>query len=214
MNRNIRNTVLLCLLFIAVIVGAFVANTLREPLLSEEALREQGTILLPKPRELTLHGLVDQDGDTFDVEDLEGRWTFVFFGFTSCPDVCPVTMSVLAQVERALADSGARQLHDAFAAVLVTVDPERDDAAVLGQYVHSFSPNFRGVRGSPEDLADFARQVNAAFMKVPGQGSDYMIDHTANIVVINPRGHYHAFIRLPHEAEKIELAYKSLAGMF
>lgn len=214
MSRGIRNTVLLSLAFIALVLGAFISNTLREPLLDVDALREQGTVVLPEPRALAPAGLLDHTGAPFDGADLAGRWTFMFFGFTSCPDVCPVALAALAQVEKKLADAGDQALHDQFAGVFVSVDPDRDDASKIAQYVSAFSPRFVGVSGDPAALAEFARQVNAAFMKVPGQGADYLIDHTANIVVINPRGHYHAFIRLPHEPEKILLAYKSMAAAF
>jgi len=213
-NRGVRNTVLLCLAFAAVVIGAFVSNVLREPLLDEEALRAQGTFVLPEPRAIAPAGLVDQSGEAFDSDDLMGHWTFVFFGFTSCPDVCPVALSALAQVEKKLTESGDQALRDQFRVVFVSVDPERDDRAKIAQYVSAFAPDFVGVTGDQASLAAFATQVNAAFMKVPGQGSDYVIDHTANIVVINPRGHYHAFIRLPHEPDKILLAYRSMAAAF
>jgi protein SCO1/2 len=209
----VRNTVLLCLAFIAVVTGAFVANVLREPVLDEATLREQGTFVLPAARPLNLHGLTDQHGEPFDSEDLAGRWTFLFFGFASCPDVCPIALSALAQLERKLAEAGEARLLEKFSPVFVTVDPERDDQDRVAAYVGAFSPRMIGVRGSLEDLAAFATQVNAGFMKVPGQGEDYMIDHTANIVVIDPDGRYRAFIRMPHEPEKLLLAYRSLAAL-
>jgi protein SCO1/2 len=213
LNTNIRNTVLLCLVFVVIVTVAFVHNVLREPVLTEQQLRDQGTFILPTPRELDLEGLVDQNGEPFTNARLQGRWTFLFFGFTSCPDICPVALSVLSQVERELEVQGDRTLHDAFAGVLVTVDPERDDATTLGRYVASFSPRFIGVRGEPAAIAEFARQVNAAFMKVP-DGDGYTVDHTGNIVVINPKGHYHAFIKLPHDRDKVLLAYKSIVSEF
>jgi protein SCO1/2 len=213
-SPGVRNTVLLCIAFAALVIGAFVSNVMRDPLLDEEALREQGTFVLPEPRALSLAGLVDQTGAPFDESDLVGHWSFVFFGFTSCPDVCPVALAALAQVEKKLADAGNAELHDQFRGVFVSVDPDRDDVAKISAYASAFSPRFLGVTGDQASLAAFATQVNAAFMKVPGQGADYLIDHTANIVVINPRGHYHAFIRLPHEPDKILLAYRSIAAAF
>jgi protein SCO1/2 len=204
---------LLSIAFMALVTGAFVANVLREPVLDEAELREQGTFVLPEPRPVAPEGLTDQRGDSFDADDLVGHWSFVFFGFTSCPDVCPIALSALAQVERRLAEEHEDRLLGEFATVFVSVDPERDDQTKIADYVAAFSPRFTGVRGSLEDLAEFARQVNAAFMKVPGQGDDYMIDHTANIVVIDPEGRYRAFIRLPHEPDKLLLAYRSLAAM-
>lgn len=213
MSKGIRNTVLLCALFMTVVLVGFVSNVLREHVLTPEELREQGTFVLPTPREIVLEGLTDSHGNAFTAARLEGKWTFLFFGFTTCPDVCPLAMSVLGQVERELAAQGETELHDAFSGVLVTVDPDRDDAKTLATYVGSFSPRFTGVRGELGALAEFARQVNAAFMKVP-DGDGYTIDHTGNIVVINPRGHYHAFIKVPHERDKVLLAYKSIVSAY
>jgi protein SCO1 len=85
---------------------------------------------------------------------------------------------------------------------------------VLRDYVGAFSPRFGGVTGSHEELAEFAKQVNAAFMKVPAPGGGYVIDHTGNIVVVNPQGHYHAFIKPPHDADDILLAYRSIVRNF
>lgn len=214
MTPAVRNSVLLSLTFAALVLGAYVANVLREPLLDADALREQGVFVLPEPRAIAPAGLTDHTGAPFDAGDLAGRWTFAFFGFTSCPDVCPVALAALAQVERSLAESGDSALHDAFAGVLVSVDPERDTPEAIAKYVGAFSPRFVGVTGDPAALAEFGRQVNAAFMKVPGQGADYLIDHTANIVVIDPSGRYHAFIRLPHEPAKILMAYRSIAAAY
>ncbi len=213
MNKNVRNTVVLCFVFIAIVLVAFVSNVVREPVLSIEALRDQGTFVLPTPRELDLVGLVDQRGEPFNEQRLEGRWTFLFFGFTSCPDICPIAMSALSQVERQLEADGDTELYNEFAGVLVTVDPDRDDPETLARYVESFSPRFTGVRGEPAALAEFARQLNAAFMKVP-DGDGYTMDHTGNIVVINPKGHYHAFIKTPHDRGKVLIAYKSIVSAF
>lgn len=196
-----------------VVLVGFVSNVMRENVLTPEELREQGTFVLPTPRELVLDGLTDTDGQPFTSARLEGKWTFLFFGFTSCPDVCPLAMSVLGQVERELEALGESELHALFSGVLVSVDPDRDDAQTLATYVASFSPRFTGVRGELAALAEFARQVNAAFMKVP-DGDGYTIDHTGNIVVINPRGHYHAFIKVPHERDKVLLAYKSIVSAY
>ena len=214
MSRNVRITVALCVTFMVIVTGAFVLNVVRDPVLSVDQLREQGTFILPEARALALRGLTATSGQPFDESSMKGRWTFVFFGYTSCPDACPTTLAVLAQVERKLAEPRNAHLADAFSVVLVSVDPERDDLSKLAQYVAVFSPRFVGVRGELDAVADFARQVNAAFMKVPGQGESYLVDHTANIVVIGPDARYRAFIRAPHDVDKIVLAYRSLAKAY
>jgi protein SCO1 len=210
-SPGVRNTVLACAAFIAIVLGALLHSVLREPLLDAQALQEHGTFLLPAPRELKPFRLTDHNNVQFDNASLTGHWSLVFFGFTACPDICPVTLSVLAQVEKKLADSGQKDLLEQLKVYFVSVDPERDDAAALGRFISAFSPRFTGVTGSRDALAEFAAQLNAAFMKVPDASGGYVIDHTGNIVVIDPQGRYVGFIKLPHDADNIVMAYRSIA---
>jgi protein SCO1/2 len=210
-NSGIRTTVLLCVAFVAIVLGAMFYSAMREPLLDAATLREQGTYILPEPRKIAPFSLVDQRGDAFDNSSLLGHWSLLFFGYTSCPDICPVTLSVLAQVEKRLTEAGDLGQLKIY---LVSVDPERDSADVLGKYVSAFSPRFTGVTGSRAELAEFGKQLNVAFMKMPGTNGNYVVDHTGNIVVVNPKGQYHAFIKLPHDPEHILLAYRSIAAAF
>ncbi len=211
MTAGVRNTVVMCVAFIAIVLGALLHSVLREPLLDAEALQEHGTFLLPAARELKPFRLTDQNNRTFDNASLTGHWSLLFFGFAACPDICPVTLSVLAQAEKQLAESGQQDLLQQLKVYFVSVDPERDDAAALGRFVSAFSPSFTGVTGSREALAEFAGQLNAAFMKVPDASGGYVIDHTGNIVVIDPHGRYVGFMKLPHDAANIVMAYRSIA---
>lgn len=210
----VARTVALCLAFVAIVLGMLYHSVTRVPVLDEDQLRELGVFILPRPREIAPFELETQAGEPFTVADLEGRWSFIFFGFANCPDICPTSMSAMGIAERELEDAG--MVEDApFQGILVTVDPERDDAATLGKYVAAFSPRFLGVRGDREATAKLATQVNVAFAQVPdATGEGYQVDHTANIVIINPRGHYHGFIRMPHKAETLVSAYRSLAATF
>lgn len=206
----LRLTVALSLAFVAVVLGMFYYSVTRTTTLSDEQLRNRGVFVLPTPREIAPFELTTHTGQPFTVAQLQGRWSFVFFGFTNCPDICPTSMSVLAQAERQLheeAVDGAER----FQGILVTVDPERDDADTLAGYVQAFSTDFVGVRGDRAATAEFATQLNVAFMMVPGE-PDYQVDHTANIVIINPHGHYHGFARMPHQADTIVEAFRALAS--
>jgi protein SCO1/2 len=212
---GVSRTVTLCLVFVALVIGMFFYTKTRVPVLSEAELRERGVILLPRPRDIAPFELQNAAGGVFDKTNLEGRWSFVFFGFTHCPDVCPTALSVMGLAERAILEGGMNE--DApFQGILVSVDPERDDAATLTRYVAGFSPRFLGVRGEREVLAPFATQLNVAFAQVPDPSdpSAYQVDHTGNIVIINPRGHYHGFIRVPHKADTLEVTYRSLSVSF
>jgi protein SCO1 len=211
---SVRTTVLLCVAFVAIVLGAFLYSVLREPLLDDATLREQGTFILPTPRDIAPFALVDTRGEAFDNSRLLGHWSLLFFGYTSCPDICPVTLSVLAQMEKKLADGKDRDLLDQLEVYLISIDPERDSADALGKYLGAFSPRFTGVTGSRDAIAALATQLNVAFMKVPADNGSYVIDHTGNVVVVNPKGHYHAFIKLPRDPDHVLLAYRSMARKF
>ncbi len=223
---TIKSTVLLCLVFIGIVLVMFVISVLRVPQLSVEEMRSKGVFLLPTPRDIAAFKLTDHMGKTFDRSSINGRWSFVFFGFVSCPDVCPTSMSVLGTVDRQLQASNS-ELAEQFQGILVSVDPERDSTENLARYATAFSPRFLGVTGPREDLVGLTTQVNVAFAKVPldepappGSASAdiaadaYTVDHTGNIVIINPRGHYHGFIKLPHDSETIRLTYQTLASQY
>lgn len=223
---TIKSTVLLCFVFISIVLVMFVISVTRVPQLSVEEMRSKGVFILPRPRDIAEFELRDHTGAAFDRTNFEGRWSFVFFGFVSCPDVCPTSMAVLGAVDRQL-QSGDSELAEQFQGILVSVDPDRDTLETLGAYVTAFSPRFLGVTGSREELVELTTQVNVAFAKVPltetlAQGMQnpealanaYTVDHTGNIVIINPRGHYHGFIKLPHDPETIRLTFRTLAAQF
>lgn len=212
---GVRSTVVLCIVFIAIVLAAFVFNTTRVKTLSFEELAKQGSIMLPKPRALADINLQTDAGVAFTESNLKSDtdsvWSFIFFGFTNCPDICPTTMSVMGQAYNDLSEEERM----AFRGMLVSVDPERDDLNSLGEYARAFSPSFTGVTGSITNLATFTTQVNAAFQKIPGAaGEPYQIDHTGNLVIVNPRGHYHGFIKLPHTRAKLVETFRALRASF
>lgn len=210
---GLQKTVSLCLAFVVIVLGMLVYSVTRTPLLSLEQLRERDVTVFPRPREIAPFSLLAHNGEPFELADLVGSWSFIFFGFTNCPDVCPTTLSVLAQAER-LINQGNSEYESGFKGVLITVDPERDDIATLGRYVSAFSANFIGVGGESGDLARLARQLHVAFAKLPGAEESYQVTHSTHIVIVNPMGHYHGFIKMPHQVDTVVLTYRSLAASF
>ncbi|HSI40817.1 MAG TPA: SCO family protein [Xanthobacteraceae bacterium] len=127
--------------------------------------------------------LVDQDGRTVTDQDLRGSPFLVFFGFTHCPDICPTALSDLSQTLDALGPAA-----DKMNVLFVTVDPERDTAAVLKSYIGSFHPRIRGMTGSPDQVAAMTKVYRAYSRKVPTQGGDYTMDHTAIVYLMGKDG--------------------------
>jgi protein SCO1 len=204
-QRGIRLTIAGVLVFICLVVAGFVHRVGLPRIMTEAEMKANGLYLLQTPREIGDFSLVDHRGEPFVPARLEGHWTLVFFGFTHCPDVCPTTMSFLNQFMGQLQGTEAADTR----VVMVTVDPARDTPAQLGEYVPYFNPDFVGVTGEFLDLHRFATALNTPFRKVPGQGENYQVDHSANVVLINPRGDYHGFFKAPLDLAKMKVTYRS-----
>jgi protein SCO1/2 len=131
--------------------------------------------------------LTDQDGKPITDADLKGKPSLVFFGYTHCPDVCPTTLFDVSEVLRALGKDA-----DKARALFITVDPQRDTAAVLKDYLASFDPHLRGVTGTPENIAAVEKTYRVYAKKVPTQNGDgdYSMDHTALVYLMDKDGRF------------------------
>lgn len=135
--------------------------------------------------------LTDHTGVRRTLADYRGKVVVVFFGFAQCPDVCPTTLSDMAQVRRKLGADGQR-----LQVLFVTVDPERDTPQVLAQYVPAFDPSFVGLHGTAEEIAKAAKEFKVFYQKVPGKtATSYTIDHTAGSYVFDREGRVRLFVK-------------------
>lgn len=209
-RRNIWITVAALLAFILVIVAGFVHRISLPRMLTTTEMQANGLYLLETPRNFGEISLTSHLGEPFTRADLEGRWSLVFFGFTYCPDICPTTMASLNQFMATLEGTEVEDTQ----VVMVSVDPARDTVEQLAGYVPYFNPDFIGVTGEFLDIHRFATALNTPFRKVPGQGEDYLVDHSANVVLINPRGDYHGFFKAPLDLPKMKLTYRSARVMW
>ena len=154
--------------------------------------------------------LTDFDGKPRSLADFKGKAVVLFFGFTQCPDVCPTTMTELAQVKKQLGPDG-----DKVQGLFVSIDPERDTPAVLKEYMRNFDPSFLGLYAeSPEKLAALAKDFKVYYKKVDGQTpTSYSMDHTAASFVYDPQGRLRLYARYgigaKPLAEDIQLLLKS-----
>jgi len=208
-KRGIWLTVMLLVLAVVVIVSGFVYTMVKPKLMSEAALRANGVFLFERVRDFGQFALTDDDGQPFTPAALQGKWSLLFFGFTYCPDVCPTTLVDLGKFYQQLSPEQQQQTQ----IVMVSVDPARDSVEKLKQYVRYFNPQFRGVTGEFLDLQKFATSLSIPFAKVPGGGDNYLIEHSANVVVINPNGHYIGFIKGPVNVETMLQAYPSMQAL-
>ena len=202
---------------IALVLGIFAtaagvwfgADVLQDSRGPDPATMKAGT-LLPTPKPLAPFELVDQDAKPFQQEQLKGRWTFVFFGYTSCPDVCPTTMATLQALDRLLSEDGT----DTAEFLFVSVDPERDDPERLTQYVRYFSPQFLGATGTHEQLRALTRQLGVLYARVDDQDTamSYLVDHSASILLLDPDVRLAAIFSAPHDIAAMAEDFGAISG--
>ena len=129
--------------------------------------------------------LIDQNGKAVSDQDLKGHPFLVFFGFTHCPDVCPTTLFDVSEMLRALGPDADRTR-----ALFITVDPERDTPAVMKDYLSSFDPHLAGLTGDPAAIATVAKAYRVYYKKVPLDGGEYTMDHTAIVYLMDKEGRF------------------------
>ena len=193
------------LLFIGIILASFI-NRIQQPrIMSASEVQANGLYVFETPRDVGDFKLKGHTGAPFTPNTLEGHWTLLFFGFTHCPDICPTTMSFLARLVEQLDGTEAVDTR----VVMVSVDPARDTPAVLADYVPYFDPEFLGVTGDFIEILGFARSLNAPFRKITADDGSYQVDHSANVMLINPRGDFHGFFKAPLDLAKMKVTYRS-----
>ncbi|HEV7985141.1 MAG TPA: SCO family protein [Steroidobacteraceae bacterium] len=189
MNRR-SVLLLLALGVLAVGAGALLAHRL-----GTGVALQSGT-WLPHPRPLAEFHLQDMADRNFDLNNLRGHPTLLFFGFTNCPDVCPTTLATLAQLQRQAPLRGAE-------VVFVSIDPERDSAGALRAYLGAFSDKFVGVRGDRASLAPLLKSLNAIAVRDNLPGGGYTMDHSATLYLLDTGGRLVAVFSPPFSAASL-----------
>jgi len=135
--------------------------------------------------------LTDHTGKARALSDFRGKVVVMFFGYTRCPDVCPITLAELKAVKEQLGEEGKR-----LQVVFVTVDPERDTQKLLAEYVPAFDPSFLGLYGDSAAIAKVAKDFRVFYQKSPGKTPEsYTVDHTAGSYIFDPQGRLRLFAR-------------------
>lgn len=156
----------------------------------------------PAPVALSTFQLVDQDQQPFGRERLAGHWTFLFFGYTHCPDVCPFTLAEMDRVYQRLATSADGLRDTQF--VFVSVDPKRDTPEILDGYVKYFNKTFIGATAARPQLDALTGQLGVHYEYVDEiSPSEYTVNHSASIFLIDPQGRLATTFSPPHEAADI-----------
>ncbi|KAA3629495.1 MAG: SCO family protein [Proteobacteria bacterium] len=155
------------------------------------------SVLWPEPKPLPDFTLTDHLNRPFTKEAFQGRWTFLFFGYISCPDVCPSTLAVLQAVAEQVAAPTGLTAKPQY--VFLSVDPQRDTPERLGEYLGYFNPQFVGVTGTEEAIAALTPKLFVLYEKAESRSAtDYDINHTASILLIDPQARLFGRFSPPH----------------
>lgn len=171
--------------------------------------------VLPNARALVGFNLLDQNGDTFSPAQLKGQWSFLFFGFTNCPDVCPTALTVMKSVWKTLptkiGDVGHPKLY------FVSIDPDRDKPETLKEYVKFFNPEFNAVTGNLDEIDKLTNQIGILYGYDDKEGAgdlEYTVNHSAQMILIDPKGRMRAVISPPHTAKMISANFQTIRTFY
>lgn len=169
------------------------------------SLESVSATILNEAKALPEFSLQDHRGEAFTKESLRGQWSFVFFGYTHCPDVCPTTLTLLNQVDQVLKkESGANSPETIF----ISVDPTRDTVAQLAEYVPYFNSEYTGVTGSLENLQALTKSLGIAFGKEGDtESEEYEVFHSSRIMLIDPDARLKALFSSSHDVNQIVSDY-------
>ncbi len=196
---RVKTLLLVLLGVVALVAGIWLGQTLTDK--TPEPPLEIAGIYLPEPREITDFALVRQNGQPFTRENLKGQWSWLYFGYTYCPDLCPTTLLELNQLDRLLEQQG---LNRDTAYLMISVDPGRDTPERLGEYVRYFNKKFQGVTGTSQELDQLARQLSVVYSIPTHQAGDsYTVDHSSTVILIDPDARLHAIFTSPHQPETL-----------
>ncbi|PYY86304.1 SCO family protein [Pseudomonas sp. TKO26] len=196
-----QKTVFILVALVALVLGLTVNKVLSGKGQGDPtALIDAGIILLPQSRTLPALKMLDQDGQPVVIDELKGKWSLLFFGYTFCPDICPTTLAQLRQIKSEL----PKEAVDKLQVILVSVDPNRDTPQQLKQYLGYFDKDFKGLTASSvEDLQKLANAVSIPFIPADTSKPNYTVDHSGNLAVIGPDGRQRGFIRAPLNNQKL-----------
>ena len=161
---------------------------------------------LATPRPLTAFQLTAHDQKPLDLNRLKDKWTVLFFGYTHCPDVCPTTLTELAQTITQLKPAVLKDTQFIF----VSVDPARDTPQSLAEYVNYFDARFLSATGSVKALRNLTQQLDIKFSLETDPAGEPIVNHSSAILLIDPQVRYYARLKAPHYAEQISAQYLAL----
>ena len=175
---------------------------------------ELAGVLRPDFKLLQPFELTDHNNTVFNEKNLLNKWSFVFFGFTSCPHICPTTLNVLNSVHGLLVEETG-EIPDDMQVVFISVDPDRDSIEKIAGYITKFNKDFIGTGANKEEIDRVARQFGSGYVKDPETSAgEYNVSHTSAIFLVDPYGRLVASFSQPHQPSTIVSQYKKIRSYF
>jgi len=205
------------LLYVIVALVALATGVLLFSKLSQDELPEYG-LYYQEPRNINEFRLTDNHNQPFTAQQLKGKWSWIFFGYTSCPDVCPTTLQELNFVYDDL-----KAVSEETQVMLISIDPQRDTVDVLANYIQYFNKEFIALTAGHEVLFPLARNLGLMYaINDQLDGKPYTVDHSASMILINPRGQIAAIFqpnqvlgKIPTiEGHKLVSDFKKVVNLF
>ena len=199
---------------LSLVVGFWLSQQLLNDSNDHKMPQNLEATVLPDARELVGFALSDHDGGPFTPQQIKGHWSFLFFGFTNCPDVCPTALKVMQGVWKTLPTKQGETGHPKL--FFVSVDPDRDKPATLKQYVQYFHPEFNAVTGNLDELDKLTNQIGIlyGYDDKENKPDDYTVNHSAQIILVDPRGRMRAVISPPHDPEMISSNFQTIRTFY
>jgi protein SCO1/2 len=198
MKINSDHIVMTAIAIAAMFIGLWLANTVHQPKQLSQPPRIQGAIY-PTAKPIQPFQLVNHMGTAFTINDFKNKWSLIFVGYTHCPDICPTTLAMMSQIHSEMSNQNLIAPNIVF----LSIDPERDTADKMKQYIEYFNKEFVGLTGDLEQVNQLSRNLNAVYRKAPGLSGkitddDYLMDHSSALMLINPNGNLQAMLTAPH----------------
>lgn len=203
-RKTLISVTLAAALGVILVLGYIAGQTFRGP---ARAISIAGMTVLEPASPLPEFRLQDQNNQVFDRTRLQGKWSYVFFGYTHCPDICPTTLVVMREVQKI---AGGKEQGIQY--IFVSVDPDRDNAATLGRYLPYFHPEFIGATGGHGELMRLTRALGAYYESGEARNGSYEVHHSAAIFLIDPEARLRALFAGPHDAARLAQGLQRLKG--
>lgn len=206
-RRRLLIPVLLAVMAGSVLVGLWLGQQPTGQTLWGSAPAQVQAVMWPEPRPISDFALQTQHGDAFGPESLQGRWSFLFFGYMACPDICPMSLHAMRQMREDLAGINA---DDGVQFIFVSVDPDNDTPEEMREYLAWYEADFIGLHGSIDQIDRLTRPMAVKYAEFVDETGYRSIDHTSSVMIIDPRGRVVGALPPPLQPQRMVEQFQQL----